>query len=127
MSQNIEVTGMSESSKDGKPLDLERLNTTFMQNDAIVKQILSAFKDSFGDFEGQFREAENAGDVECMSRLAHSLKGSAGNIAADEIASQAADLQHKIDDGVAQDQIDHSFDHLLESLDELNKYIDDIV
>ena len=118
---------MSDKEQDGKPLDMDRLNTTFMQNDAIIKQILSAFKDSFGDFEGQFRDAESAGDVECMSRLAHSLKGSAGNIAADELASQAADLQHQIDDGVAQDQISDSFDQLLEGLDELNKYIDDIV
>lgn len=118
---------MSDVPGNNKPLDLDRLNTTFMQNEAIIKQILAAFKESFDDFEGQFREAENAGDIESMSRLAHSLKGSAGNIAADDIAGQAAKLQHQIDEGQEKTQIDASFDHLLNSLDELNKYIDDIV
>lgn len=118
---------MSDQADNAKPLDLDRLNTTFMQNEAIIKQILAAFKESFGDFEGQFREAENSGDVESMSRLAHSLKGSAGNIAADHIAAQAAELQHQIDQGQEKSTIDNSFDSLLDSLDQLNHYIDDIV
>jgi len=119
---------MSHSEHDGNtPLDMDKLNESFMQNREIVKTILTAFKDSFGDFEGQFREAEKNGDVEVMSRLAHSLKGSAGNIRANQVAGQAADLQNQIDDGADYAEITDSFDDLLESLDELNSYIDEFV
>lgn len=108
------------------PIDMDKLNSNFMQNQDIIKQILAAFKESFDDFEEQFRDAEGAGDVEVMSRLAHSLKGSAANITADVVASQAATLQHKVDDG-ADSEIEPCFDDLLKRLDELNGYIDTLL
>ena len=106
------------------PLNLEKLNSTFMNNETIIKKILVSFKDSFSEFETDFREAETTGDKEVMSRLAHSLKGSAGNIRAEALADQASELQHKIDDD---EQIADEFDDLLGSLDRLNKQIDDLV
>jgi len=106
------------------PLNLEKLNATFMNNETIIKKILVSFKDSFTGFEADFREAETTGDKEVMSRLAHSLKGSAGNIRAESIAEQASALQHKIDDD---EKISDEFDDLLGSLDRLNKQIDDLV
>ncbi len=121
---------MSQSNFDDSartPLDMDRLNESFMQNRDIVKTILSAFKDSFGDFESQFRDAEKQGDYETMSRLAHSLKGSAGNIRASQVAGQAAELQHQIDDQADYAEITGSFDDLLDSLDELNSYIDEFL
>ncbi len=107
------------------PLDMQKLNENFMQNTDIIKTILSAFKDTFDDFETQFRDAEAKGDVELMTRLAHSLKGSAGNIRAAKIADKAGNLEHQIGGGARLNELDSSFDDLLESLDELNRYIDD--
>lgn len=119
---------MADSNQDDKhPIDMDTLNANFMQNQDIIKQILAAFKESFVDFESQFRDYESAGDTESMSRLAHSLKGSAGNITALALADQAADLQHQIDDGAEKTTIDSSIDSLLTSLDDLNTYIDDIL
>lgn len=106
------------------PLNIQKLNDTFMNNEVIIKKILVSFKESFTQFESEFREAKSSGDIEVMSRMAHSLKGSAGNIRAESIAEQAAQLQHKIDDG---EQIVDEFDALLDSLDCLNKQIDDLV
>jgi len=113
-----------DSPKNPDPLNMEKLNATFMNNETIIKKILVSFKDSFNGFEADFRQAETSGDIEVMSRLAHSLKGSAGNIRAESLAEQASELQHKIDDG---DPVLDEFDDLLGSLDRLNKQIDDLV
>ena len=106
------------------PLDLEKLNKMFKSNEVIIHKILAAFQTSFDDFETEFRNAEKTGDTEVMSRLAHSLKGSAGNIRAEALADQAANLQGKIDDG---EVLGDSFDDLLGSLDDLNKQIDSLM
>ncbi len=117
---------MSDQEPQGaKPLDMDKLNQSFMQNTQVIKTILNAFKDSFGDFEQQFRAAEGQGDKEVMSRLAHSLKGSAGNIRAARLADQASELEQRISTNAGEGEIHESFDQLLESLDELNHYIDD--
>lgn len=105
-------------------INMQKLNDTFMNNEVIIKKILAAFKDSFGDFEEQFKDAEEAKDTEVMSRLAHSLKGSAGNIRAESLADKAADLQNKIDGG---SKIVEEFDDLLKGLDTLNKEIDSLL
>jgi len=106
------------------PLDLEKLNKMFKCNEVIIHKILAAFQTSFDDFEAEFRNAEKTGDTEVMSRLVHSLKGSAGNIRAEALADQAANLQDKIDDG---EVLGDSFDDLLGSLDDLNKQIDSLM
>ena len=106
------------------PLNMDKLNATFKNNTVIIKKILTSFKNSFDDFEQTFRNAELSGDSELMSRLAHSLKGSAGNIRAEVLADQAAALQHKIDDGEA---LNGSFDDLLNQLDDLNEQINEFM
>ncbi len=111
--------------KGSDPLDMQKLNESFLHNTDVIKTILKAFQDSFDDFEEQFRTAEGQGDRECMGRLAHSIKGSAGNIRAKELASQAAELEQQITSDAGEQQIHESFDQLLQSLDDLNHYIDD--
>ena len=90
---------MNATEQLSQALDMNKLNDAFMNNLDIIKQILSSFKDSFESFESDFRSADKAGDTDLMSRLAHGLKGSAGNIRAELLSSKAADLQHKIDEG----------------------------
>jgi len=106
------------------PINMQKLNEAFMNNMDIIKQILASFQESFNYFEEQFREAEKKGDTEIMSRLAHGLKGSAGNIRAELLSEQAANLQTKIDTGSV---FESEFSDLMSSLNALNKQIDALV
>ena len=90
---------MSEQAGQGQHLDMDVLNETFMNNLDIIKQVLSSFKGSFESFEEEFLDAQQSADTELMSRLAHGLKGSAGNIRAKALSAKAADLQYKIEAG----------------------------
>ncbi|KZY33663.1 MULTISPECIES: Hpt domain-containing protein [unclassified Oleiphilus] len=92
---------MSDQTSESQCIDMDKLTETFMNNMDIVKQVLSSFKGSFVTFEEEFLNAQQQGDTELMSRLAHGLKGSAGNIRASSLSAKAADLQHKIDLGEA--------------------------
>jgi len=106
-----------------KPLDMNKLNDAFMDNLDIIKQILSTFKESFASFESEFRSAVKVGDTELMSRLAHGLKGSAGNIRAESLSAKAADLQHKVDEGKG---FDIEMREVVSGLHSLYMQIDDI-
>lgn len=90
---------MSEQFSEIKYLDMPKLSETFMNNMDIIKQVLSSFKGSFEAFEAEYLSATKAGDTEQMSRLAHGLKGSAGNIRSEVLSLKAAELQKKIESG----------------------------
>ena len=81
-------------------IDIVKLKETFMDDLNIIKQILSAFQDTIQDFEEKFKSLESTGDQEQLSRLVHGLKGSSANIRAENVASQAANLQKLIDQKV---------------------------
>jgi len=115
---------MNENTEQKSVLNLSLLTETFMNNMDIVKQILLSFKDSFNSFEEEFLVAQKRGDTEAMSRLAHGLKGGAGNIRAEILSSQAANLQSKIDQGQALGDL---VCELIHGLALLNKEIDSIV
>lgn len=112
---------MSDSNS---PLNMDKLNDAFMNNMDIIKQILGSFKESFSGFEEEFVEAQYEGNNELMSRLAHGLKGSAGNIRAEGVSSLAAELQNKIDSG---EKVGVLADSVISSLKELLDQIDQIV
>ena len=113
---------MNENTEQKSVLNLSLLTETFMNNMDIVKQILLSFKDSFNSFEEEFLVAQKRGDTEAMSRLAHGLKGGAGNIRAEILSSQAANLQSKIDQALGDLVCE-----LIHGLALLNKEIDSIV
>jgi len=106
------------------PLSMDKLSEAFMNDMDIIKEILSSFKEGFENFESEFDQAEQEGDAETMSRLAHGLKGSAGNIRAETLSTNAATLQHKIDDGK---EFKIARADVLSSLDALNQQIDALV
>jgi HPt (histidine-containing phosphotransfer) domain-containing protein len=115
---------MSDNAQVQNPLNMEKLAETFMDNMDIVKQILLSFQDSFKAFEEEFLDAQYKGDTETMSRLAHGLKGSAGNIRAEALSAQAADLQTRIDKG---DTLGGLVDEVIAGLAGLNQQINTIV
>ena len=110
---------MDQSSVQDKVLDIAKLHETFM-NDAVIKQILSAFQETVASFEEDFKALEKAGDSEQLSRLVHGLKGSAANIRAEKVAKQAAHVQHLIDQGQS---FSVAIDELLGSLSQLGNQI----
>ena len=64
----------------------------------LYQRLLGKFVASQGDFPAQLRAAMAANQQESAERLAHSLKGLAGNLGAMDLAAQAAALESAIKD-----------------------------
>jgi two-component system, sensor histidine kinase and response regulator len=64
----------------------------------LYQRLLGKFAASQQDFPAQLRTALAAGESEAAERLAHSLKGLAGNLGATDLAAQAAALESAVKD-----------------------------
>ncbi|MBC9249526.1 histidine kinase [Pseudomonas alcaligenes] len=64
----------------------------------LYQRLLGKFAASQADFPTQLRAALAGGSLESAERLAHSLKGLAGNLGANDLATQAAALESAIKD-----------------------------
>lgn len=65
-----------------------------MQGDgALYRKMLLRFREGQSSFATQFEQALAAGDLEHATRLAHTLKGSAGNIGALMLQAASGDLE----------------------------------
>jgi two-component system, sensor histidine kinase and response regulator len=64
----------------------------------LYQRLLGKFAASQKDFPAQLRAALAAGESETAGRLAHSLKGLAGNLGAMDLAAQAATLESAVKD-----------------------------
>ena len=62
-------------------------------NDSLFRKLLFKFRDGQLDTVNQIRAALTAGDRELVMRLAHTLKGVAGNIGATQLEKQAGMLE----------------------------------
>ncbi|MBF0255723.1 MAG: response regulator [Gammaproteobacteria bacterium] len=63
-------------------------------NLAFYRKLLRQFRNSTSDFAGQFARAQADADPEAATRLAHNLKGTAGNLGARQLQQAAAELEH---------------------------------
>ncbi len=83
------------------PLQIEGLNTaaglrrTLGKTDLYLN-LLRKFEQGQQDVPAQIRSALDAGDMALAQRLAHTLKGVAGNIGAETLQAAAAELEHAI-------------------------------
>ena len=68
-------------------------------NSRLYRHILLQFRDSQADAPDRIREALRAGDRDSARRLAHTLKGVAGNIAAADVQQAAAGVEASVRDG----------------------------
>ena len=102
-------------------LDMNGLKAAFMEDVAIIKQILRAFQDTFRDFPEEFESLHSEAKLTELSRLVHGLKGSSANIRASYLSAQAASLQEQIDQ--KQDYTE-TYQHLLSTLSRTNREID---
>ena len=77
-------------------LDYREGMTLLGGNGELYFRLLGKFIDTYAAFADDFQRAENDQDRDAAARLAHSLKGSAGNIAARLIAEKAGDLESAV-------------------------------
>ncbi|MBV2131412.1 response regulator [Pseudomonas sp. MAP12] len=65
-------------------------------NRALLRKLLGRFCESQGDVVTRIRQARQAGEAETAVRIAHTLKGLAGNIGAQALALSAAALEAQL-------------------------------
>ncbi len=80
-------------------------------NRTLYRRLLEKFREGQGNFVWEFHEAEKSSDVEAATRLAHTLKGVAGNIGATGVQAAAATLEKASAAGAAQEAVE---EHLME-------------
>jgi HPt (histidine-containing phosphotransfer) domain-containing protein len=56
-----------------------------MNNKKLYDKLLKRFEAEYGDFNDKLRAAVDAGNMEEASLLAHTMKGLAGNLGADDL------------------------------------------
>jgi two-component system sensor histidine kinase/response regulator len=94
----------SEPSKDGLSFSLPGLDSTaglkrVRGKQSLYLDLLSKFAKGQRDVPQQVREALASGDAATAERLAHTLKGTAGNVGATAIQSAAAAVEAAIREG----------------------------
>jgi HPt (histidine-containing phosphotransfer) domain-containing protein len=90
-------------------------------NNTLYVKLLRQFADQQGDAVGQIRAALATNDVESATRLAHTLKGVAGNLGAGEVQNAAAAVETRLRDGSPADATSQALEQLAEVLDPLVK------
>jgi CheY-like chemotaxis protein len=68
-------------------------------NKKLYRKLLLSFRENHGNAAAEVREYLDKGDTETAGRLAHTVKGVAGNIAAVDVAERAAALEEAIKGG----------------------------
>jgi signal transduction histidine kinase/DNA-binding response OmpR family regulator len=74
-------------------IDIDRGLMIVRGKESLYRKLLKMFYDANKDFEAQFRAAQQDSDPDAATRLAHSLKGSAGNIGALTLQKAARELE----------------------------------
>ncbi len=87
-------------------------------NQEIYKKLLGAFLASKAGAVAEIRETLDAGDVDTAERLAHGLKGVAGNVSANGVHELARDLEALIKSG-DRTEIDDAIERLSPELDKV--------
>ncbi len=87
-------------------------------NTALYKKILTRFLDDYPPARSQIEAALESGDQELAQRLAHTIKGVAGNIGAMELQAAAGDVEKAI-----KQQKHEQLGGLLETFDEALKTV----
>ncbi|MCB1141494.1 MAG: PAS domain S-box protein [Leptospiraceae bacterium] len=104
-------------------IDVKTGLSTVMGNVNFYKKMLLKFRNSQKDFVKQFRNAIGEDDRELATRLAHTLKGTSGNIGATEVFSSAKKLEEACKTNITNSSIDQYL-HLVEA--NLNSVFEEI-
>jgi CheY-like chemotaxis protein len=90
---------------------------TCMGNMKLYKRLLIKFRDVNADFGNQFAAARQDSDPEATIRLAHTIKGTAGNIGARGIMAAAGELELAGNNKEPEKVIDKLLANMLDELD----------
>jgi two-component system, sensor histidine kinase and response regulator len=77
-----------------------------MNNGKLYQRMLRKFAEGQADFGAAFRAAGSDADAQAAERMAHSLKGTAGNIGAGEVQAAAAALEQACHEGASAERIE---------------------
>ena len=102
-------------------MDLPGINTqaglaTTMNNEKLYRKLLAKFRDSQCNFADMFKFAQREADPTAAARVAHTLRGVAGNIGATGVQIAAAELERACQEHAAQDRIDDLLARVLAAL-----------
>jgi two-component system sensor histidine kinase/response regulator len=86
-------------------------------NTKLYVKLLRQFASQQADAVGQIRAALAGNDADCATRLAHTLKGVAGNLGASQVQAAAAAVEKLLRDGSSEAAINASLDQLAGVLD----------
>jgi PAS domain S-box-containing protein len=93
-------------------VDFEKGLSVCQQNKALLRRLLIRFAETQADFSVEINESLQNGDIEAVSRQAHTLKGVAANIGATKIQELAAELES----GIQEEQALAMQRHLINAL-----------
>lgn len=83
-------------------LDLQQMRSRLGCEDEILLAILRQFACDFDAWRGQFDLEQQAQNTDAMVRLAHTLKGTAANVCANEVQAAALALETALRQGAGQ-------------------------
>nr|WP_229416938.1 response regulator [Massilia eburnea] len=92
---------------------------TAMGDDKLYRRLLAKFRDGQQDFAAMFVQSLGGGDATAPERLAHTLKGTAGNIGARSVQQAAQELEQACQQGAAREVLEGLLASVLAELDPL--------
>ena len=112
-------------------LDTEKGLSIVQNNKRAYIKILLKFKDMYENFIQLFNDALKESDPDAATRLAHSLKGSAGNIGAGKLFNAAAELETRCRTKDSKNNIDNQVQivvgHITPLIEEIKKFYKSII
>ena len=87
-----------------------------MHNEALYGRLLRKFRDGQNNFASAFTEALQGSDAIAATRLAHTLKATAGNIGAKGVQQAAAELERACQKGLPRTELSALCDALVQQL-----------
>jgi signal transduction histidine kinase/DNA-binding response OmpR family regulator/HPt (histidine-containing phosphotransfer) domain-containing protein/HAMP domain-containing protein len=89
---------------------------TTMRNEALYTRLLRKFHDGQRSFAEQFRAASTGTDPSAPARVAHTLKGTAGNLGARGVQAAAAALEQACLEGAAAERLEPLLEKVMSEL-----------
>jgi PAS domain S-box-containing protein len=77
-------------------IDMEAGLATTMGNEKLYRRLLVKFREGQSNFAAMFEQARASDDVSAPARVAHTLKGTAGNIGAKGVQAAANELEQAL-------------------------------
>lgn len=117
------VKGCTSGEEKHLPIDLDKALREFDADRELIREVLGGFLTSVRRQAETIREALKEGNAELVRREAHSIKGGAANICADDLSRVASEMEHLGKSGSLENGEDllHKMGGEIGRLEEFNK------